>query len=120
MTSFIAIIIALICTFFMGRALVISNIRMNKIDNLVIKIKHLEHRINFLRTAPSSSRQYSLEEDDDHQACHVFMHIEIRTGVFNENLDTTCPCLIKSFQYDYGKEFAMLEAQELIDHLNEK
>lgn len=85
------------------------------------EIKKLNHRLDKIADSSKYDRYYEIEEDELGNAYNVNMKVYIRVSTYaGEHIDTVCYCLIKSFPFEDDKEFALNEATELLDKLNEK
>lgn len=115
--STIAIILAIICAGLLGRAAVISNRRMKKINELNREIYRLNNCLNAINFSHHFYRKFYLQEEPDyHDRYCVYMAVTVRDG---ERIQCVEPVLIKSFIFRDDKQFALREAEELLEKLNE-
>ncbi len=125
MTTTITIIalsaILLVAVFLLGRVAYISARRADHISTLKAKVEKLNHRLDKIADSSKHDRYYEIEEDELGNAYNVNMKVYIRVSTYyGEDIDTVCYCLVKSFPFEDDKEFALNEATELLDKLNEK
>lgn len=119
--TIISICLAVVLAFFLGRYMYISNRRANRVAKQKDEIKKLNHRLDKIADSSKYDRYYEIEEDELGNAYNVNMKVYIRVSTYaGEHIDTVCYCLIKSFPFEDDKEFALNEATELLDKLNEK
>lgn len=118
-TTIISICLSAILAFLLGRCMYISNRRATSLSNKESEIKKLKHRLDRIADSSKYDRYYEIEEDELTDAYNVNLKVYVRVLACG-HLDTVCYCLIKSFPFADDKDFALLEAQELLDKLNEK
>lgn len=116
-----SICLAVVLAFLLGRCIYISNRRATRLSKQKAELKKLQHRLDKIADSSKYDRYYEIEEDGIAGAYNVNMKVYVRVSSFaGEHIDTCCYCLIKTFPFDDDKEFALNEAQELLDKLNEK
>lgn len=116
-----AICLAVLFSMLLGRCGYISSRRASKLDKQHREIKLLKHRLDYIADSSKYDRYYEVEEDEMENAFNVNMKVYVRiSSCAGEHIDTCCYCLIKAFPFGDDKEFALLEANELLDKLNEK
>lgn len=114
-----AICLLAIFAFLFGRSAVISNRRHNRLLEVKAECDKLSHRLDRIENSSKYDRSYEIEEDD--RAYNVIMKVCVRVSSYaGEHIDTFCFWLIKAFPFADDKEFALREAEELLDKLNEK
>lgn len=113
----ISICLAVVCAFLLGRSIIISIQRDNRIKRLKGMVTQLDDRLNFIANC-SKHKCYEIEEDELTDAYNVNMKVHVYR--FDDSFDTICYCLIKAFPFADDKEPALRDAQELLDKLNEK
>ncbi len=117
----IAICLAVACAALLGRCGYISGRRADKIKKQKDEIKKLSHRLDRIADSSKYDRYYEIEEDELREAYNVNMKVYVRVSSYaGEHIDTVCYCLVKAFPFADDKEFAHIEAEELLDKLNEK
>ncbi|RXE71569.1 hypothetical protein ED352_04495 [Muribaculaceae bacterium Isolate-002 (NCI)] len=119
--TIISICLAVVLAFFLGRCMYIGKRRANRVVKQKDEIKKLNHRLDKIADSSKYDRYYEIEEDELGNAYNVNMKVYIRVSTYvGEHIDTVCYCLIKSFPFEDDKEFALNEATELLDKLNER
>lgn len=119
--TIISICLVVVLAFLLGRCMYVSSQRAIRVSNQKAEIKKLLHRLDKIADSSKYDRYYEIEEDELCDAYNVNMKVYIRVSSYaGEHIDTVCYCLIKSFPFDDDKEFALNEAEELLEKLNEK
>lgn len=114
-----AILLSVILAILVGRAYIVNAHLEKRLTRQTRIADDLQHCLNKISSSYSFDREFSIEED--HAAYHVIMTVTIHKweGI-DEKIIDYCDCRIKSFPYADDMAFAFLEAQELLESLQQK
>lgn len=111
-TTNISNTLAVAMALLLGRAAVVSTIRARRIERLKAWREKAERWITHLAWSDKSERVYSIDESMVRGAYLVVMDL-LAPGSVGTRV------LVKEFPFGDDKEFALLEATELLEHLKE-
>lgn len=116
-----AICLLALFAFLFGRTAVIITRRLNRLNKAKDERDKLSRSLDKIENSSKYDRCFEIEEDDDNAVYRVFMKVYVRKSSYaGEHIENICYCLIKEFPHEDDKGFALREAEELLDKLNEK
>ena len=116
-----AICLLALFAFLFGRTAVIITRRLNRLNKAKDERDKLSRSLDKIENSSKYDRYFEIEEDDDNAVYRVFMKVYVRKSSYaGEHIENICYCLIKEFPHEDDKGFALREAEELLDKLNEK